>query len=79
MNIKPGPPFHGFLIHKLVLEHCHQSVQTLASVSKQLPEDKKLDINKPNAIEHNTALNLAVAVGDNTMLTVRNNLSADWA
>ena len=70
--MQPGPPFNGYLLHKLVMERSHTSVQYLVTATERFWTGRSLEINRTNAIEHNTPLHLAVALGDNKMVSVSN-------
>lgn len=70
--MQPGPPFNGYLLHKLVMERSHTSVRYLVSAIERFWSGRSLEINRTNAIEHNTPLHLAVALGDNMMVSVSN-------
>lgn len=53
------------------MERQHQSMQAIVATSKLYKEPvNSLEINRTNAIEHNTPLHLAVALGDLEMVNV---------
>ena len=54
------------------MERSHTSVQYLVTATERFWTGRSLEINRTNAIEHNTPLHLAVALGDNKMVSVSN-------
>ncbi|XP_067936505.1 ankyrin repeat domain-containing protein 50-like isoform X2 [Watersipora subatra] len=65
VNVMVGPLSNGHLLHQLTLAHCCHATSILLELDKESSsDDRKLDINKQNPVERNTALNLAVAICD---------------
>lgn len=64
-----GPPFNGYLIHKLVLEKKYLALNHLLSLSESIRDEggsclSRLDVNRKALVDKNTALHLAVASAD---------------
>ena len=68
--MKVGPLLNSYLIHEIVLARCHHALSLLLELDKSATAATKLDIERPNPIEKNTALNLAVALCDKPIVQV---------
>ena len=54
------------------MERCHTSTQYLVTATERFWTGRSQEINRTNAIEHNTPLRLTMAIGDNKMVSVSN-------
>lgn len=71
IDVRAGPPFNGYLIHKLVLEKKYKALIKLLSLCVVGAEDiNQLVINRKAAVDGNTALHLAVASADERLVKV---------
>lgn len=69
VNTRVGPPFNGYLIHKLILEQQNNSLAHIIRILSDNPATR-LDLEVPSLIDKNTALHLAVSVCSEQLVKV---------